>query len=245
MNARTIVLLPTYNEAGNLIAMLNAIRANAPAAHVLVIDDNSPDGTGAIADQVAAEDPRVHVAHRPGKQGLGVAYRFGYKWAIDHGYERVIQMDCDFSHDPKDLPRMLELLEKHPVVVGSRRVPGGGAVGWPWYRNAISSAGSLYARTILASPVNDLTTGFKGFRAEALSLLPLDQLRTDGFGFQIEVTSYFIALGIDVHEMPIRFIDREVGESKMSGKIFMEAMLKVWSIRSSVRKLRRTSATAA
>lgn len=239
-----IVLLPTYNEAGNLPAMLGAIHANAPALHVLVIDDNSPDGTGELADRAAREDRegRIHVAHRPGKQGLGVAYRFGYRWALDRGYARVLQMDCDFSHDPKDLPRILGLLDRYPVIVGSRRVPGGGSVGWPWYRNAISTAGSLYARTVLESPINDLTTGFKGFRAEALSQLPLDRLRTDGFGFQIEVTSCFVALGVEVHEMPIRFVDREVGQSKMSGKIFVEAMLKVWSIRQEVRKLRRGEA---
>ncbi|MCK6552012.1 polyprenol monophosphomannose synthase [Myxococcota bacterium] len=236
-----IVLLPTYNESGNLVPMLQAIHGSLPGAHVLVIDDNSPDGTGHLADKAAAEDAaqRIFVAHRPGKQGLGVAYRYGYRWALDHGYTRVLQMDCDFSHDPKDLPRMVELLERYPVVVGSRRVPGGGSVGWPWYRNAISTAGSLYARTVLASPVNDLTTGFKGFRAEALRALPLDKLRTDGFGFQIEVTSCFIALGYEVHEMPIRFIDREVGESKMSAKIFVEAMLKVWSIRGEVNALKR------
>lgn len=241
MNRRTLVLLPTYNEAGNLPPMLAAIHENIPQAHILVIDDNSPDGTGKLADEAAEKDAekRIHVAHRPGKQGLGVAYRFGYGWALDHGYERIIQMDCDFSHDPKDLPRILELLEEHPVVVGSRRVPGGGSVGWPWYRNLISNAGSLYARTVLGSPVKDLTTGFKGFRSDALARLPLDRLRTDGFGFQIEVTSCFVALGIGVHEMPIRFVDRRVGQSKMSTKIFVEAMVKVWNIRGEMQKIDR------
>jgi dolichol-phosphate mannosyltransferase len=236
-SADTVVLLPTYNESGNLNAMLRAIHESVPAAHILVIDDNSPDGTGQMADQAAAADreSRIHVAHRPGKQGLGVAYRFGYQWALVAGYERIIQMDCDFSHNPKDLPRILELLDRHPVVVGSRRVEGGGADGWPWYRNLISNAGSIYARTVLTSPVHDLTAGFKGFRREALAKLPLDQLRTDGFGFQIEVTCCFIAMHIDVYEMPIRFVDREVGQSKMSAKIFVEAMLKVWSIRRDMR----------
>jgi dolichol-phosphate mannosyltransferase len=234
---RTVVLLPTYNESGNLHAMLRAIHDNLPRAHVLVIDDNSPDGTGQLADQAAAADPekRIHVAHRPGKQGLGVAYRFGYRWALDNGYERIVQIDCDFSHNPKDLPRIVSLLDQHPVVVGSRRVPGGGADGWPWYRNLISNAGSFYARTVLSSPVHDLTAGFKAFRAEALRQLPLESLRTDGFGFQIEVTSFFIARGIEVYETPIRFVDREVGQSKMSTKIFVEAMLKVWSIRRAMR----------
>lgn len=234
----TLVLLPTYNEAGNLEPMLQAILRELPEAHVLVIDDNSPDGTGLIGDRAAVLDPRVKVAHRPGKQGLGVAYRWGYRWALDEGYAFIIQMDCDFSHDPKDLPRMRALLEHHPAVVGSRRVPGGGAIGWPWYRNVISQAGSFYARTILASAVHDLTTGFKGFRRETLERLRVEELRSDGFGFQIEVTASLLALGVPVHEMPIQFTDRKIGVSKMSTKIFVEAMLKVWQVRARAAQLR-------
>ncbi len=240
-DARTVVLLPTYNEAGNLEAMLRAIHAQLADAHVLVIDDNSPDGTGLIADRAAAADPRVKVAHRPGKQGLGVAYRWGYRWALDEGYAFILQMDCDFSHDPADLPRLRALLDEHPAVIGSRRVPGGGADGWPWYRNVISSAGSIYARAILASRVHDLTTGYKGFRRETLEQLDLGEMRSDGFGFQIEVTASLLALGVTVHEMPIRFSDRKVGQSKMSTKIFVEAMLKVWQIRARARSLARHS----
>ena len=241
-DARIVVLLPTYNEAGNLEPMLVAIRENLPAADVLVIDDNSPDGTGQMADAAAARDPHVKIAHRPGKQGLGVAYRFGYRWAVDQGYERVIQMDCDFSHDPKDLPRHGGPAGAAPG--GRRQPPRAGR----WLgRLALApqpdlGAGSLYARTILASPIHDLTTGFKGFQAGTLKKLDIEGLRTDGFGFQIEVTSSLLALGIDVHEMPIRFSDRKVGKSKMSTKIFVEAMLKVWSIRSSTRRLRARQA---
>lgn len=238
MSNNTVVLLPTFNEAGNLEGMLQAIRENLPSADVLVVDDNSPDGTGKIADRCAGADPHVKVAHRPGKQGLGVAYRYAYRWALDNGYGFVIQMDCDFSHDPADLPRLRTLLDTHPAVVGSRRVPGGGAVGWPWYRNLISHAGSLYARTVLSSPVNDLTTGFKGFRRETLEKLDLPRMRSDGFGFQIEVTSSLVALGVPVHEMPILFADRKWGESKMSTKIFVEAMLKVWQVRARSQELR-------
>lgn len=226
-----LVLLPTYNEAGNLPDMLRAILDHLPEAHVLVVDDNSPDGTGVLADEAASKDPRVKVAHRPGKQGLGVAYRFAYRWALDHGYQRVIQMDADFSHNPADLPRLAGLLDVHPVVVGSRRVAGGGCEGWPWYRNMLSQGGSLYARVILGSPIRDLTTGFKGFRREALEALPLDALRTDGYGFQIEVTTHLVQRGFEVHEMPIRFVDRKWGQSKMTGKIAAEAVLKVWQIR--------------
>jgi dolichol-phosphate mannosyltransferase len=240
-DARIVVLLPTYNEAGNLRPMLDAIHAQVPRADVLVIDDDSPDGTGRMADEVAAKAGHVKVAHRPPKQGLGVAYRFGYRWALDHGYHRVLQIDCDFSHDPKDLPRIVDLLEAHPAVVGSRRVPGGGSDGWPWYRNLISGAGSLYARAVLSSPVRDLTTGFKGFRDDALRRLNIENLRTDGFGFQIEVTTTLLALGVPVHEMPIRFSDRAVGKSKMSTKIFLEAMWKVWDIRKGARKTRARS----
>ncbi len=233
---RTLIVLPTFNEAGNLTRMLKAIHLNLPDAHVLVIDDNSPDGTGVLAAEWADEDDRVHVAHRPGKQGLGVAYRYGYRWALDMGYNPIIQMDCDFSHDPGDLVRMKKLLEQHPVVVGSRRCPGGGSDGWPWYRNALSNAGSYYARQVLDSPVKDLTTGFKGFQAQALRKVSIEELKTDGYGFQIEVTTHLVSKGVRVHEMPIRFVDRRWGESKMSSRIVVEALWKVWSIKKSTKK---------
>jgi dolichol-phosphate mannosyltransferase len=231
----TVVLLPTYNEAGNLPRMLRAIHQHLPECDVLVVDDNSPDGTGVLADEAASTDARIKVAHRPGKQGLGVAYRFAYQWALEMGYQRIIQMDCDFSHDPQDLPRMAKLLEQHAVVIGSRRTAGGGSEGWPWYRNLLSQAGSYYARAVLESPVKDLTSGFKGFRREALSALPIHRLRTDGYGFQIEVTSHLVGQGFSVHEMPITFTDRKWGQSKMSGRIVAEALLKVWSIRGATR----------
>lgn len=239
----TLILLPTYNEAENLPPMISAIHDNLPNAHILVIDDNSPDGTGKIADNAAVDDDRIHVAHRPGKQGLGVAYRFGYKWALEQAdedqpkYDKIIQMDCDFSHSPGDLGRLEALLGTYPVVIGSRRAPSGGVIGWPLHRRLISSAGSFYARQVLASPVRDLTAGFKGFRREALEELNFDDLTLDGFGFQIEVTAHLLALGFTIHEMPIQFSDRTVGQSKMTAQIFVEAMWKVWKIRSSVRDL--------
>lgn len=236
---RTIVLLPTYNEAGNLARMLARIREYLPQADILVIDDASPDGTGEIADAAARKDPSVQVAHRPGKLGLGVAYRYGYRRALDGGYARILQMDCDFSHDPRDLPRLHRLLGRYPAVIGSRRVHGGGSDGWPLYRDALSSAGSLYARAILSSPVKDLTSGFKAFRSEALGALPLDRLRSDGYGFQIEVTAFLVALGFEVHEAPIRFVDRKWGRSKMSSRIVAEALLNVWSIRRAAKGLVR------
>ena len=235
---RTIVLIPTFNEAGNLAPMLDAVRGVLPDAHVLVIDDSSPDGTGVLADRAAATDPKIAVAHRPHKLGLGVAYRYGYQRALREGFDFIIQMDCDFSHDPNDLPRLRALLDTHPAVIGSRRVPGGGAVGWPWYRNLVSFGGSLYARTVLASPVHDLTTGFKGYRRATLEKLDLPSMRSDGFGFQIEVTASLLALGVPVFEMPIQFVDRKWGKSKMSTKIFVEAMVKVWQVRARAAELR-------
>ncbi|MEO6951071.1 MAG: polyprenol monophosphomannose synthase [Polyangia bacterium] len=235
---RTIVLIPTFNEAGNLAPMLDAVRGALPDAHILVIDDSSPDGTGVLADRAASADPKIEVAHRPHKQGLGVAYRYGYQRALLEGFDFIIQMDCDFSHDPNDLPRLRALLDTHPAVIGSRRVPGGGAVGWPWYRNLVSLGGSLYARTVLASPVHDLTTGFKGFRRATLERLDLPSMRSDGFGFQIEVTASLLALGVPIHEMPIQFVDRKWGKSKMSTKIFVEAMIKVWQVRARAAELR-------
>ena len=232
---KTVVLLPTYNEAGNIEPMLKAIGLNLPSADMLVIDDNSPDGTGAIADRYAEKNPHVHVAHRPGKQGLGVAYRYGYKWALDGGYDRVLQIDCDFSHNPSDLPRMHAHLDTFSAVIGSRRVKNGGVAGWGPHRHLISGLGSLYARTVLFNcPVRDLTAGFKGFRREALQALDLPSLRVDGYGFQIEVTANLVARGIAVYEMPIQFTDRTVGESKMSTRIFVEALIKVWQIRSEI-----------
>jgi dolichol-phosphate mannosyltransferase len=239
--SRTVVLLPTYNEAGNLEPMLQAIHEVLPAAHILVVDDNSPDGTGLIADRAAAADPRVHVAHRPGKQGLGVAYRWAYRWALDEGYDYILQIDCDFSHNPKDLATIRKLLEEHPAVIGSRRVEGGGTAGWSKFRNFVSKSGSFYARTILGSPVQDLTAGFKGFRKEALAKLDLGAIRSDGYGFQIEVTTSLIALGVKVVETPIWFTDRRVGQSKMSTKIFVEAMWKVWQIRARAKELAQGS----
>jgi len=233
----TIVLLPTFNEAENLPSMLRAIREIVERSHVLVIDDGSPDGTGRIADEAAAVDARIHVVQRGSRQGLGSAYRFGYRWALDRGYERIAQMDCDFSHDPADLPRLLDGLRDHPVVVGSRRVPGGESVGWPWYRRLVSSAASSYARAILGSPVRDLTSGFKAFRGPALSRLPIESLQSDGFVFQVEVTSLLLGLGVPVHELPIRFVDRRHGASKLSLRIVLEGLLRVWSVRRRLKNL--------
>jgi dolichol-phosphate mannosyltransferase len=237
------VLLPTYNEAENIRAMLDALaevfQESAIDGHVLVIDDGSPDGTGTIADACAAEDTRVHVLHRSEKSGIGPAYRAGFRYALDAGAGLVIQMDCDFSHDPRTLPDLVAASDHADVVLGSRYVPGGGTAEWGWARRAISRSGCLYAKSILHVPVNDLTGGFKCFRRAVLEAIPLDQVTAAGYGFQIEMTYRALLLGFRVVEIPIVFVDRRYGTSKMSGAIVWEAATLVPRLR---RRLRRVHA---
>jgi dolichol-phosphate mannosyltransferase len=230
---RALVCLPTYDERENLAAMVAAIHAAAPRLDVLVIDDNSPDGTGKLADEIARGDPRVKVLHRPGKQGLGRAYLAGFAWALERGYGLVLEMDCDFSHDPKYLPEMLERARVADLVLGSRYVPGGGTQNWSALRRFISRGGSLYARTLLGLPIRDLTGGFKCFRREVLEAIDLPSVECSGYAFQIELTYRAVRGGFRVAEMPILFVDRRVGRSKMSRRIVLEALRKVWSIRRS------------
>ncbi len=236
-----LVCLPTYDEAENVEPICRAILAASPALEVLVIDDNSPDGTGAIADRIAAAEPRVHVLHRAGKQGLGKAYLAGFAWALDRGYQLVLEMDADFSHDPKHLPALLGAAGDADLVLGSRYVPGGGTVNWGLGRRVLSRGGSLYARTILGLDVRDLTGGFKCFRREVLEAIDLGSVACTGYAFQIELTYRAVKRGFRVVEVPIVFADRRVGQSKMSKKIVFEALRKVWAIRSSpfARSLRR------
>jgi len=224
------VLLPTYNERENLPRIVPAILQAAPV-DVWILDDNSPDGTGALADDLAAKDTRVHVAHRPGKQGLGAAYLDGFRRALDAGYERIIEMDADFSHPPAALNDLLRLAETYDLVLGSRWVKGGGTKNWPWSRKLISRGGSFYARTMLGVGIRDLTGGFKCFRREVLETLDLAQVRTTGYAFQIELTYRAIKKGFRVVETPIVFVEREEGVSKMSRRIVVEAVLKVPMLR--------------
>jgi len=209
-----------------------AVHEHLPEADVLVVDDNSPDGTGAVADELAAKDAKVHVLHRPGKQGLGTAYVAGFKWALARDYQFLFEMDCDFSHDPKYLPIMLARARAGAdLVLGSRYVDGGGTVNWGPMRKFISRGGSLYARTILGVGVRDLTGGFKCFRRATLEKLDLDSVSAQGYGFQIEMTYRAVKHGLRVEEVPIIFVDRRVGQSKMSKKIFLEAFTLVWKLR--------------
>jgi dolichol-phosphate mannosyltransferase len=232
MNARKpLVCLPTYNEVENLRPMVAAVLASVPQVEVLIVDDNSPDGTGRIADELAAADPRVHVLHRAGKEGLGRAYLAAFAWALARDYGLVLEMDCDFSHDPKYLPIMLAAAEQADLVLGSRYVEGGGTVNWGAMRKVISRGGSLYARTILGLTVRDLTGGFKCFRREVLEGIDLPTVQCTGYAFQIELTWRAVRRGFSVKEIPIVFEDRRVGHSKMSRRILLEAVRKVWSIR--------------
>tara|TARA_B100000686_G_scaffold310466_1_gene353272 strand:- start:291 stop:995 length:705 start_codon:yes stop_codon:yes gene_type:complete len=226
-----LVLIPTYNEKGNIPSFVSAVRASLPQADILVIDDNSPDGTGILAEQIAAEDTQVRVLHREQKEGLGRAYLAGFAWALDRHYSHVFEIDADFSHNPKDLPRLLEATEKADLALGCRWMPGGGVSGWPWSRLALSRFGNLYARLILGVPYRDLTGGFKCFRREALETLGLDEIRSVGYGFQIEATWRTLRKGLRVVEVPIHFTDRRVGVSKMSRQTFKEALALVWRLR--------------
>jgi dolichol-phosphate mannosyltransferase len=233
MSARSLVILPTYNERENLERIVAAVLDQGPEFEVLVVDDNSPDGTGEIADGLSdARADRVHVLHRPGKQGLGTAYIQGFQWALARAYGYVFEMDADFSHDPHDLPRMREAVRQGAdVAVGSRWVAGGGTRNWSFLRTFISRGGSIYARLILGIPVNDLTSGFKCFSRHVLEQLDLQSIRSNGYAFQVEMNYRCYQHGFSIDEVPITFVDRRVGKSKMGGHIVREAMLVVLGLR--------------
>lgn len=229
-----MVLVPTYNERENIDAILDAILEAQPSAHVAVIDDASPDGTGAMADARAAADPRIHVVHRARKEGLGPAYLHGFRWALQQpaGYTHVFEMDADFSHDPAHLgPMLAKARAGADVVVGSRWVPGGGIEGWSHVRLGISYGGSFYARTVLGIGVLDLTAGFVCYRRRVLEVLPLSEVRSRGYGFQIEMKYRALVAGFSLVEHPIVFPDRVRGESKMSLRIVLEGATAVWRLR--------------
>jgi dolichol-phosphate mannosyltransferase len=228
MGRLLVLCLPTYNERENLEPMVRALRGlDLDGLHVLVIDDSSPDGTGEIADRLAAEYPDVHVLHRPRKEGLGPAYLAGFRRALELGADLVFEMDCDFSHDPADVPRLAAAAEHADLVLGSRYVRGGGTRNWGLVRRAISRGGSLYAQILLQLGVRDLTGGFKCYRRTVLEQLDLDAIASRGYAFQIETTYRAVRRGFRVVEVPITFVDREVGGSKMSKAIVLEAVWKV------------------
>lgn len=232
---KTLIIIPTYNERENLENIVAAIHEVVPHVHILVVDDNSPDGTGDIADRMSEADERVHVLHRAGKAGLGKAYIAGFEWALAGDWERVFEMDADFSHDPKYLPAMLDAAESADMVVGSRYVDGGGTRDWGLARRIISRGGGLYARAILGVGIQDLTAGFICYRRETLEKLDLEGVTSTGYVFQIELKYRVHRLGLTIREVPIVFPDRVAGESKMNAGIATEAITQVWKLRFRVR----------
>ncbi len=230
--------MPTYNERDNLPLLVEAIFGVVPQVEILVIDDNSPDGTGQLADTLALADARVHVLHRQEKQGLGRAYIAGFQWALARDYALVFEMDCDFSHPPRFLPAFLDKAKTCDLVLGSRYIPGGGTQDWDWRRRLISRGGNMYAQLILGLPYRDLTGGFKCFHRHVLAALPLDQIVSNGYVFQIELTWRAVIAGFRIGEVPIEFPDRTRGQSKMSGAIVNEAVVNVWKLRFARAKLR-------
>ncbi|MEV5279154.1 polyprenol monophosphomannose synthase [Streptomyces sp. NPDC051994] len=236
---RALVIIPTYNEAENIKPIVARVRAAVPEAHILVADDNSPDGTGKFADEIAADDEQVHVLHRKGKEGLGAAYLAGFRWGIEHDYGVLVEMDADGSHQPEELPRLLTALKGADLVLGSRWVPGGRIVNWPKYREFISRGGSTYSRLLLGVPIRDVTGGYRAFRRETLEGLGLDEVASAGYCFQVDLARRAVGAGFHVVEVPITFIERERGDSKMSNDILVEALWRVtaWGVGSRANKL--------
>jgi dolichol-phosphate mannosyltransferase len=226
---KTLIIIPTYNELDNLRPLLQEIFSYAPYTDILIVDDNSPDGTGEMADSIHAENPQVLVLHRKGKQGLGTAYIAGFKYAVEHNYDAAFEMDADFSHDPRYLPDFLKAIEGADLVIGSRYVAGGGTPDWSFIRRFISGGGNIFARFMLGIPVHDCTAGFRCYRRQVLESINLDTIQSQGYAFQVELAYRTTRKGFRVVETPIVFMDRRVGKSKMSHTIFLEGFL--WVIR--------------
>lgn len=242
---QTVVVIPTYNELTTLPVVLRRLREAVPDAHALVVDDGSPDGTGALADELAATDSRVHVLHRTTKTGLGAAYVAGFRWALERGYDVVVEMDADGSHAPEDLPRILDVLASEPagadVVLGSRYVPGGRVVNWPQYRKWLSRGGNRYSRVALGVGIHDVTSGFRAYRRQVLDSLDLSTVASQGYCFQVDLAWRSVRAGFTVVEVPITFTEREQGQSKMTGAIVCEALWRVtvWGVQRRLEQLRR------
>ncbi|MFD0313680.1 polyprenol monophosphomannose synthase [Streptomyces flavalbus] len=236
-----LVIIPTYNEAENITTIVSRVREAVPEAHILVADDNSPDGTGKIADELAAADKQVQVLHRKGKEGLGAAYLAGFRWGLERGFGVLVEMDADGSHQPEELPRLLTALKSADLVLGSRWVPGGRVVNWPKGREFISRGGSLYSRVLLDVPIRDVTGGYRAFRRETLEGLGLEEVASQGYCFQVDLARRAVKAGYHVVEVPITFVEREHGDSKMSRDILVEALWRVttWGVGERVSRVRR------
>jgi dolichol-phosphate mannosyltransferase len=228
---KTIIIIGTYNESENIEALITRILDLNRGLHILVVDDNSPDGTGRIVDGLAAKHREISVIHRPGKAGLGTAYVAGFHRALEAGYDNVITMDADFSHDPKYLPLFIDRMEKCDVVIGARYIAGGGVENWPLWRQCLSRCGSIYARAVTGMPCHDATGGYNGYRREVLEAIQPETIRSEGYSFQIEMKYRSWKKGFRIAELPIIFVDRTRGKSKMNKKIFVEALFMVWKLR--------------
>ena len=239
-----LVIIPTYNESENVRRITGRVRESVPEAHILVADDNSPDGTGAIADELSAADDHIHVLHRLGKEGLAAAYMAGFAWGLERGYEVLIEMDADGSHQPEQLPLLLDALRGADLVLGSRWVPGGEVVNWPRSREVLSRGGNLYTRMALDVPLQDATGGYRVFRAQTLRDLQLHDVASQGYCFQVDMARRAVRQGKRVVEVPITFVEREFGTSKMSGSIVREALWRVtvWGAQERVEKVRSAAA---
>jgi dolichol-phosphate mannosyltransferase len=228
---RSLVIIPTFNEADNISELISTVLSVLETIDVLVVDDNSPDSTGDIVESMQKESKRIHLIRRPGKLGLGTAYVTGFKYALDHGFDYVFQMDADFSHNPKNIPEFLEAAKENDLVIGSRYKNGVRVVNWPIKRLVLSFAANVYTRLITGMPVYDATGGYKCFRRKVLEALDLNKIRSNGYAFQIEINFKAFKKGFRLKEIPIIFEDRRVGISKMSKKIILEAVVRVWSLR--------------
>ena len=227
----TIVISPTYNECKNVQSLIELILGKYPEFHLLIVDDSSPDGTANKVKELQADYPNLHLEERPTKDGLGTAYIYGFKWAIEREYDRIVQMDADLSHDPNDVPRLVNLLDEHDLIVGSRYVEGVSVVNWPIRRLMLSYGANLYSRVITGMQIKDSTGGFKAWRREVLEELDLNAVRSQGYSFQIEMNFRTWCKGFRIKEVPIIFVDRTIGESKMSKNIVYEAIFMVWRLR--------------
>ena len=230
---KIVVLIPTYNERENLPLIVSRMRTAVPEADVLVLDDSSPDGTGAVADQLAANDGQVRVLHRKRKEGLGAAYLAGFAWALDKGYDVLVEMDADGSHQPEQLRTLLAALADADVVLGSRWVPGGSVVNWPLYRKVLSLGGNVYSRVLLGMPIGDATGGYRAYRASALRTLDLQSVASQGYCFQVDLVWRAVRRDLLVVEVPITFVERSIGDSKMSEGVVREALrsITMWGAR--------------
>jgi len=227
----TLVISPTYNERKNVQSLIELILGKNSNFHLLIVDDNSPDGTADKVKELQADYPNLHLEERPGKAGLGTAYIFGFKWALEHEYDRIVQMDADLSHDPNDVPRLVKLLDDYDLIVGSRYIEGVSVVNWPIRRLILSYGANFYSRIITGMPIKDSTGGFKAWRRKVLTEIDLNAVRSQGYSFQIEMNFRTWCKGFKIKEVPIIFIDRTIGESKMSKNIVYEAIFMVWRLR--------------